>query len=511
MLIASSSNKIIFNNWTSVEGINTYEINENNGNDIKTISWSKDGSWLVYVTDKGTAEIISVKNSLKLLYTILEIEQTSCAAFSHNTKRFLAIGSSNGQPLIYDIKNKCERKRYQRVKSPIFKISYLPSDTHFIVGCKSGELKLYNNNNTSLMATYRLQNYKKITNFRCHPEDSHLVSVSSNDGLISIWDIQTNTTINSFNLHDAQVSDAIFMPLRTDLITSIGWDKKMYIYDTTSNECVIDIEIETIPTSLDIEPQGIGLVIGTKNGTIIPYDLRNMKESIDSYQIHEAAVKHVLFQRINYNNLSNSEEFIYTETTSYFDKFSEQSALTELDISTLDVDTSRKYEPSSSMSDSLLSKTRKENLNYKQGSITEGVRKLLSHKPNLLEPNHLEDNFSYLNKNSITDTMLQNEIVANEDIETCPLKMKTVHSKIDRLREDLKFEMQDLRSYMNMRFLDMQMLLVKEFLQVEYEFNNLKELVNGAQNLPENILVQENIKLKMENEELKEKLRNVES
>lgn len=509
MLIASSSNKIIFNKWSDVNNIiHTYETEKSNFIDVNTISWSRNGTWIVYVTDDGTTELISVKNSLKLLYTISDIDGQSCAAFANNTNRFLAIGCKRGRVLLYDLKNNCERTNFQHAKSTIYKISYITSDTHLIVGCENGELMLFNNKIPSLMSTYRLHNFKKITNFRCHPYESNLVTVSCNNGIVATWNIQTNKTIDTFHLHDMNVIDAVFIPTRTDTITSIGLDKKICIYNTNCNECVINVPIDAIPNSMDVSPSGDGLIIGTCDGSLLSYDMRNMKEPLQNYQLHQRPVKQVLFQKDNYYNISVNNDDISTtdiEENNYNSHESSELSGNLFNLSTVPA----KFETSNSKSDSAIAKNRKETISYKQGSITEGVRKLLSHKPNLLGPS----NYTYnnINEMSITTDKITCDDLRRIDAELIENKIKTaIGNKIETLKNDLIYETQDLRSYINMRFLDFHMFLVKEFLQIECQFNTMKELMSGNQNLSEQYLVQENLKLKLENHQLREKLRNFE-
>lgn len=106
MYIASSSTSVKFHSFPEGDLVYNYQPGSKVDGPVRSISWSKDGSWLSVVPTSGLPEIISVRNQLKLIHTIVEVEEPSCTAFQNTTKKFIAFGTKSGQVLIYDVKQK---------------------------------------------------------------------------------------------------------------------------------------------------------------------------------------------------------------------------------------------------------------------------------------------------------------------------------------------------------------------------------------------------------------------
>lgn len=142
MYIASISTDVKIHAFATGDLLHTYKTNTQDP--VKSISWAKDGYWLVVVPNKGSAELISIKESLKLLHSIQEIQQPTCAVFQNGTKRSVAIGSSIGTVAVYDIKSKQISKHFPRAPSTILKLEYCVSDSFLMAACGNGDLLQYN-------------------------------------------------------------------------------------------------------------------------------------------------------------------------------------------------------------------------------------------------------------------------------------------------------------------------------------------------------------------------------
>lgn len=170
MLIASSSKDVKFHTFPEAEL--HYEYKPTTGaNDglVKTISWGKDGSWLVLVSSKGLVEIIGVREKQRHLHTITSISNPNCSSFQNNTKKNIAVGTITGQVMLYDVKLKKITKEYPRASSSINRIEFLAKDNHFITSCENGDILLYSNTICDISNVYRIPNSKTVSTIRCHP------------------------------------------------------------------------------------------------------------------------------------------------------------------------------------------------------------------------------------------------------------------------------------------------------------------------------------------------------
>lgn len=332
MFIASASNVVKFHDFSDGQLMHEHKPVTSKEGVIKTISWGKDGNWLVLVPDKGLAEVISVRDNLKHLHTIDEISKPNCASFQNLTKKNMAVGIDEGQVLIYDIKSKNVKKRFPKTTSSVKKVEYTAKDTHIVAACENGEILLYSIALSNLVAYYRIPNSKSVSAVRCHPNrryvfieflfctllyffSRYLLVGGSNEGVAAIWDINMNKTKFHIHGHAAQITDIVFSPIHTDTIVTLGLDKKFCFYDTLSKTCYYKYFSNYPMTAIDFFPDGIYLGVGSQCGQINIYDTRNMKEPMKSFQGHQSAINQMLFQKV-----SLEEAQLYTQHQEFFEK-----------------------------------------------------------------------------------------------------------------------------------------------------------------------------------------------
>ncbi|KAI4467732.1 pre-mrna splicing factor [Holotrichia oblita] len=308
MYIASIANDLKIHVWPSGQLVHTYKSSSQGC--VKSISWSKDGSWLVLVPNKGHAEIISVRDHIKHLHSIHDIQQPTCAAFQNMTKRNIALGTTTGMVLIYDVKSKVIKKHFPRASSTIFKIEYCATDSFLATACENGETLLYNSITYNLSASYKLPNSKTVSAICCHPTQRNFIAAGSHEGIVGIWDIHTNKLIYHNQTHAASVTDLTFSPLRNDLIVTAGFDRKLAFYDISQKTSIVQTILEKSPTAVDFCPDGVGIAVALHDGTINAYDTRQLNEALYTFKGHNSQIKQIIFQKKILEN--NSIDYTFT-------------------------------------------------------------------------------------------------------------------------------------------------------------------------------------------------------
>lgn len=297
MLLASSSSIVKFHSWPGGEAISLYKSSKNKESGlIKSISWSKDGTWLVFVPNKGSAEVITLKHNLKFLHSI-NIELPSCATFHNTTKKMIALGTRSGQVFLYDMKNKCVSKRLPSAGtcSAVKKIICNATDTHVIAACQAGQILLYNIVYCNLSSTYKVPNSHSVNGICSH--SANYLAGCSEEGVVASWDINTNQLMSSFQAHIGPVEDLTFSPISKDLLASVGMDRYCSFFDVKANKTILKFVTERTPLSLDFAIDNSSIAIGSDNGYIFRYDIRNIKEPAHRFLAHEGAVKNLFFQK----------------------------------------------------------------------------------------------------------------------------------------------------------------------------------------------------------------------
>lgn len=559
MYIASITNDLKIHVWPSGQLVHTYKPSSQGC--IKSISWSKDGSWLVLVPNKGHAEIISVRDNIKHLHSIHDIQQPTCASFQNMTKRNIALGTTTGMVLIYDVKSKNIKKHFPRASSTIFKIEYCATDSFLAAACENGETLLYNGITYNLSASYKLPNSKTVSAMSCHPTQRNFIAAGSHEGIVGIWDIHTNKLIYHNQTHAASVTDLTFSPIRNDLIVTAGFDRKLAFYDISQKTSLVQTILERSPTAVDFCPDGVGIAVALHDGTISAYDTRQLNEALYTFKGHNSQIKQIIFQKkilennsIDYtftNDSNGSADEVptlrVTETSRQsFDSLGHMFCGDVLpDIPEVPTDACSDMDGGDSFIDAIGLNSHNATANSGRESLpsTSEANKRLSQmleNSSRSSPMHItkvDNSFQDVQRRS-SDTFLPSKTISQlkaQEVSTpkhsaeekCPPitispivsspsneKILNIHAhefekivrnavrdeiknEVQSLSQQMKYEFMDVVAQMRRHFLDLQMSIVKEFVQIESTLSKLRD-IHGDNGFGEDFLLQENIRLRRE-------------
>ncbi|KAF3814554.1 hypothetical protein GH733_017712 [Mirounga leonina] len=125
---------------------------------------------------------------------------------------------------------------------------------------------------------------------------SLLGSVSDN-GIVTLWDVNSQSPYHNFDsTHKAPASGICFSPVNELLFVTIGLDKRIILYDTSSKKLVKTLVADTPLTAVDFMPDGATLAIGSSRGKIYQYDLRMLKSPVKTISAHKTSVRCIAFQ-----------------------------------------------------------------------------------------------------------------------------------------------------------------------------------------------------------------------
>lgn len=307
MNIASASSVVKIHEYPSTALIHSYQPHSKIVGSCRSLSWSKDGSWLAVVPHSGFAEIVTIKGNCKLLHTVQNISEPSCASFQNLTKKNIAVGTKYGQVLLYDIKAQSVKARYPRTSSAITHVGFTAKDTHCYAGCANGEILLFNNVARNLSCTLNVPKSSSLTDIKAHVQKRNCIIAGSNEGIIAVWDINVNKIKFCNEAHNAPVTATLFSPINASLIISAGLDRQVCVFDIESRQRVSHISVENNILSLDFLDESKYIVMGAQNGKLHIYDTRNLPDPVCSFDAHQSAIRHISYQgRADEHLLSNS-------------------------------------------------------------------------------------------------------------------------------------------------------------------------------------------------------------
>ncbi|KAG7266621.1 hypothetical protein CRUP_031568, partial [Coryphaenoides rupestris] len=124
-----------------------------------------------------------------------------------------------------------------------------------------------------------------------------LLGSVSDGGTVALWDSNSRKELHVFEgAHKAPGSGLAFSPASDLLFISAGLDKKIVCYDTASKIILRVIRADAPLTAVDFSPDGSGVVVGSTQGRIYHYDLRNPSTPTRVTPAHKTSVTCLRYQ-----------------------------------------------------------------------------------------------------------------------------------------------------------------------------------------------------------------------
>lgn len=236
----------------------------------------------------------------------IPIKDSWSASFHRDGHRNVAIGTRNGNVMIWDTKNKSIIKTFP---SPLQQcsvnyISYNAKNTSLAATMQNGETVIYGLVSNIPVLNIKLSHSRSISSMKFHHESRSLLGLATDEGHVLIRDIITNKDKVFFeNIHASPVSDIAFSLVNRDVMLSSGYDKRMHVYDVRLQNVVTTIRTPYTLTSLATNLEN-HVALGTKNGLVLVYDLRDLTNIFKVLKGHDEEVHRVAFQPVRKKGLS---------------------------------------------------------------------------------------------------------------------------------------------------------------------------------------------------------------
>ncbi|CAG9795475.1 unnamed protein product [Diatraea saccharalis] len=265
---------------------------------LRDISWSEDSKYMLQVNGKGLIEILSAADHDVRSLQHIPLKDTWSASFHRDGHRNIAIGTKSGNVMIWDTKNKSITKTFPTPsqQSSVNFVSYNAKNTSLAATTQNGDTIIYGLVSNIPVSTVKLPCSKSISAMKFHHESRSLLGLATDEGHMVIRDITTNKDKVLFeNVHASPVSDFVYSLINKDVMLSCGYDKIMHVYDVRMQNVVSTIKTPYTLTSLAINVDN-QVALGTKNGIVLIYDLRDLTDSFKILKGHEEEVRRVAFQ-----------------------------------------------------------------------------------------------------------------------------------------------------------------------------------------------------------------------
>ncbi|XP_072242734.1 protein NEDD1 isoform X2 [Leuresthes tenuis] len=268
--------------------------------------WSSNNQYLVSSSSSGDKLVVSSLKSTPVPVVELADGKKQTRVCLSSSSQFLVSGGLDHCVHIWDLKTKRLHRSLKDHKEEVTCVSFNTNDSCIASGSTSGDLVLHSLTTNLSSRAFGHGSNQPIHDLRLSMVKRSLMGSVSDSGTVVLWDSNTQKELHVFDgAHKAPGSGISFSPTSDLLVVSVGLDKKIVCYDTASKIVLRSIRVDSPLTSVDFTLDGTGLVVGSTQGKIYQYDLRNSSTPTRITVAHKTSVTCLRFQSSSSRHKSN--------------------------------------------------------------------------------------------------------------------------------------------------------------------------------------------------------------
>ncbi|KAK3535328.1 hypothetical protein QTP70_008191 [Hemibagrus guttatus] len=250
------------------------------------------------IWDSTSMSVVEQFNPHSASHPLAQKKQTRVAL--NSTSQFLVSGGLDNTVNIWDLKTKRLHRSLKDHKEEVTCVSFNGGDSYIASGSTSGDIILHSITTNLSSKAFGHGPNEPVHDLKYSLIKRSLLGSVSDSGSVVLWDTNTQKELHMFEgAHKAPASGLAFSPANDLLFITVGLDKKIVCYDTSSKVIFRSKQVESPLTAVDFTPDGAGLVVGSTQGRIYMYDLRNLSAPIKTTTAHKTSVTCIRFQHSN--------------------------------------------------------------------------------------------------------------------------------------------------------------------------------------------------------------------
>ncbi|KAM9471122.1 protein NEDD1 isoform 1-T1 [Clarias gariepinus] len=267
---------------------------------LAQMCWSSSNQYIVSASSIGDKLVVtSLKSSPVPVMELAEGKKQTRVALN-STSQFLVSGGLDNTVNIWDLKTKRLHRSLKDHKEEVTCVSFNGGDSYIASGSTSGDIILHSITTNLSSKAFGHGPNEPVHDLKYSLIKRSLLGSVSDSGSVVLWDANTQKELHTFEgAHKAPASGLVFSPANDLLFITVGLDKKIVCYDTSSKVIFRSKQVESPLTAVDFTPDGAGLVVGSTQGRIYMYDLRNLSAPVKTTTAHKTSVTCIRFQHSN--------------------------------------------------------------------------------------------------------------------------------------------------------------------------------------------------------------------
>ncbi|NWR56976.1 NEDD1 protein, partial [Bucorvus abyssinicus] len=264
---------------------------------VSSLCWASNNRYLATASASGDKIVVSSCKSKPVpLFEIAEGAKQTCVSLNSSSS-YIVSGGLDNTVNIWDLKSRKVYRSLKDHKDEVTCVTYNWNDCYIASGSFSGEIILHSVTTNLSSTPFGYGSRQPIRHLKYSSFKKSLLGSVSDSGNVTLWDVNSQNPYHNFeNTHKAPASEICFSPVNKLLLVTVGLDKRIILYDTSSKKLLTTIVADFPLTTVDFMPDGTTLAIGCSRGKICQYDLRQLTSPVKTVIAHKGCVKCIRLQ-----------------------------------------------------------------------------------------------------------------------------------------------------------------------------------------------------------------------
>ncbi|XP_078091286.1 protein NEDD1 isoform X3 [Mustelus asterias] len=285
--------------------------------EVTSVCWTVDNQCVVSSSSSGDKIVLSSCRSTPVpIKDLAEGKKQTCLSLN-STSKCIVSGGLDNTVNIWDIKSKRCHRTLTDHREGVSSVCFNWNDYYIASGSCSGDIIVHSVTTNISSAPFGHGKTQPVQNLKYSIFKKALLGSVHDSGTVTLWDVNTQQPYHTFeNAHKAPASGLCFSPVNDLLFATVGLDKKINCYDSSSKMLLRTISVEAPLTAVDFMTDGATLAVGSIRGKIYVYDLRVTTSPLKIVSAHKKSIRCLKFQNGSTQFKSNGGKSFAGRTSS---------------------------------------------------------------------------------------------------------------------------------------------------------------------------------------------------